>query len=210
VLLNKECGNVADKLHMYKITWSGKTASISDVQTIPLSKTYSTPNARLEESRAVQPAPGGRLRADEPRRTDSIFAHRGSVFGCNGAKRNLETRPGILWYEVRMSDGALLQEGFVDDPTSDFLNPSLAVDRDGNIGLGCTRTSEREFPSVYVMMHAPEDVPGIREQHGRSSVVHGVGCFQTQGELTGSRNPARHCLESDRLDCIHRIPSRET
>ncbi|HVX14745.1 MAG TPA: hypothetical protein VHC22_26385 [Pirellulales bacterium] len=160
VLLNKEFGNVADKLHMYKITWSGTRASIYAVQTIPLSTTYQTPSASIEASKAVQPAPGGKLRADEPRRTDCVFAHGGSVFGCNGAKRSLETRPGILWYEVRVSDGALLQEGLVDDSTCDYLNPSLAVDRDGNVGLGCTRTSENEFPSVYVMMHAAGAPPG--------------------------------------------------
>jgi hypothetical protein len=160
VLLNKEFGNDAGKLYMYKITWSGTKASISDVQTIPLSKTYSTPNASVEEGKAIQPAPGLKLRADEPRRTDCVFAHGGSVFGCNGAKRTFQSRPGILWYEVRVSDGALLQEGLVDDTTCDYLNPSLAVDRDGNIGLGCTRTSEKEFPSVYVMMHAASDPAG--------------------------------------------------
>jgi hypothetical protein len=145
---------------MYKITWSGTKARISDVQTIPLSKTYSTPNASVEEGKAIQPAPGLKLRADEARRTDCVFAHRGSVFGCNGAKHTLKSRPGILWYEVRVSDGALIQEGLVDDTTCDYLNPSLAVDRDGNIGLGCTRTSEKEFPSVYVMMHAAGDPAG--------------------------------------------------
>jgi hypothetical protein len=160
VLLNKEFGNVAGKLHMYKITWSGTKASISDVQTIPLSKTYATPNACVEEGRAVQPAPGGQLRADEARRTDCVFAHGGRVFGCNGAKHTLQSRPGILWYEVRVGDGALLQEGLVDDPTCDYLNLSLAVVRDGNVGLGCTRTSEKEFPSVYVMMHAAGDPAG--------------------------------------------------
>jgi hypothetical protein len=160
VLLNKEFGNVAGKLYMYKITWSRVTASISGVQTIPLSKTYATPSGSLDQSRAVQPAPGGKLRSDEPRRTDCVFAHGGSVFGCNGARRNLETRAGILWYEVRISDGALLQEGMIDDPNRDYLNPSLAVDRDGNVGLGCTRTSEKEFPSVYVMMHAPGEPSG--------------------------------------------------
>src|SRR6516165_6285258 len=66
VLLNKEFGNVAGKLYMYKITWSGTRASISDVQTIALSRTYQTPSGSHEVSRAVQPAPGGRLRADEP------------------------------------------------------------------------------------------------------------------------------------------------
>jgi hypothetical protein len=160
VLLNKEFGNAAGKLYMYKITWSGTKASISDLQTIPLSKTYSTPNASVEEGKAIQPPPGVKLRADEPRRTNCVFAHGGNVFGCNGAKHTLQSRPGILWYEVRVSDGALLQEGLVDDPTCDYLNPSLAVDRDGNIGLGCTRTSEKEFPSVYVMMHAAGDPAG--------------------------------------------------
>jgi hypothetical protein len=160
VLLNKEFGNVAGKLYMYKITWLGAKASISDVQAIPLSQTYSTPNASVEEGRATQPAPGGKLRADESRRTDCVFARGGSVFGCNGPKRALGTRPGILWYEVLVSDGALLQEGLVDDLACDYLNPSLAVDRDGNVGLGCTRTSEKEFPSVYVMMHAAGDPAG--------------------------------------------------
>jgi hypothetical protein len=160
VLLNKEFGNVCGKLFLYKITWSGKKASISDLQTIPLSKTYETPNALSKESQAVQPEPGGKLRADESRRTDCVFAHGGSVFGCNGAKHTLKSRPGILWYEVRVSDGALLQEGLVDDPNCDYLNPSLAVDRAGNIGLGCTRTSEKEFASVYVMMHAADDPAG--------------------------------------------------
>jgi hypothetical protein len=160
VLLNKEFGNVAGKLYLYKLTWSGAKARISDLQTIPLSQTYSTPNASVEEGRAMQPAPGGKLRADESRRTDCVFAHGGSIFGCNGAKRALGTRPGILWYEVRVRDGALLQEGMVDDPACDYLNPSLAVDRDGNVGLGCTRTSEQEFPSVYVMMHAAGEPAG--------------------------------------------------
>ena len=55
------------------------------------------------------------------------------------------------------SDGALLQEGFVDAPDYDYLAPSLAVDANGNIGMGCTRTSETEFPSVCVLMHAAGD-----------------------------------------------------
>jgi hypothetical protein len=33
----------------------------------------------------------------------------------------------------------------------------MAVDSKGNIGIGCTRTSEKEFPSVCVMTHAGGD-----------------------------------------------------
>jgi len=82
------------------------------------------------------------------------------VLGCSAAKDTISSRPGILWYDVRLGDGALLQEGLVHDPTSDYAHPSLAVDAAGNIGLGCTRTSTNEYPSVYIMMHAATDPAG--------------------------------------------------
>ena len=63
----------------------------------------------------------------------------------------------MFWCEIRASNGAALQEGFVDAPDRDYFTPSLAVDADGNIGLGCTRSSETEFPSLCVMMHAATD-----------------------------------------------------
>jgi hypothetical protein len=157
LLLNREFGNSFSKLHLYRITWAGNTASISKLQTIPLSQTYQSPNGASLRNRASQPAPGGKLRADEARRTTCVYAHKGSLFACNGAKRAIDSRPGIFWCEVRASDGALLQEGFVDDPECDYLIPTLAVDASGNVGLGCTRASENEFPSAVVMMRAAGD-----------------------------------------------------
>ena len=64
--------------------------------------------------------------------------------GCFGAKSGRAT--------ARFCRKVLLTH-----PNCDYLAPSLAVDANGNIGLGCTRTSETEFPSVYVMMHAAND-----------------------------------------------------
>ena len=151
-------GNVKfSKLYMYKITWAGKKASISKVQEIPLSRAYVAPNGSSLKNQATQPAPGPKLRADENRRTTCVWAHKGSLFTCNEAKDKIDSRPGIFWSEVRASDGALLQEGFLDSPDCDYLAPSLAVDANGNVGLGCTRTSEKEFPSVVVMMRAAGD-----------------------------------------------------
>ena len=148
-------------LCMYRITWSNPTtAGMSPVQMIPLSRTYFGPNGAGGNNMARQPAPGSPLRADEGRRTIGVFAYGGRVFGCNGAKNTISSRPGILWYDVRISDGALMQEGFIDDPEVDYLHPSPAVDGAGNIGIGCTRTSPTEFPSAYIMMHAANDPPG--------------------------------------------------
>ncbi len=231
VLLNKEFGNVAGKLYMYKITWSGTRASISDVQTIPLSTTYSCPSGSNEKSRAVQPAPGGKLRADEARRTDCVFAHGGSVFGCNGAKRTLGPRaPGILWFGVRVSDGALLQRrassttrpAIISFPRSQWTRtkrrrPGLHEDvgegvpvrlrhdaRGGRPGgfdggpcaggarddllsaqsAGPSRDRVGQLLDDVRRPFGPEpalDLPGVREQHGRSPVVHGLGRLPTQG-----------------------------
>lgn len=142
------------KLYMYKITWSGKTAAISEAQEIPLAKTYSSPNGSSHSNEAVQPPPAGHLRADEGRRTSCVYAHGGSVFTCNGAKRTHESRCGIFWCEVRVEDGAVLQEGLLDSPDADYLIPSLAVDAGGNVGIGCTITSATQFPSACVMGHA--------------------------------------------------------
>jgi hypothetical protein len=149
------------QLCMYKITWSSPTsAGMSAVQLIPFRRTYWGPNGREGSNVARQPPPGSPLRTDEGRRTIGVFAYHGRVLGCNGAKNTLSTRPGILWYDVRVSDGALLQEGFVDDPNCDYTHPSLAVDAAGNVGLGCTRTSTNEYPSVCVMMHGASDPAG--------------------------------------------------
>jgi hypothetical protein len=157
LILNREFGNSFSKMYLYKVTWEGQTAMVSDAQTIKLSRTYESPNAASMQGRATQPSPGEPIRADEARRTTCVYAHGGSIYSCNAAKRTIDSRCGIFWCEVRASDGELLQEGFIDSPEYDYLVPSLAVDGNGNIGIGCTRTSEREYPSVCVMMHAKGD-----------------------------------------------------
>jgi hypothetical protein len=157
ILLHHEFGNSYSKMFMYKITWAGTKATISKMQTIPLSKTYIIPNGSSMKNQAVQPAPGENLRADEGRRTLCVYQHDGSLYTCNEAKSAIDKRCGIFWCQVRAKDGALVQEGFVEDPDYDYLVPSLAVDGKGNIGIGCTRTSAKEFPSAVVMMHAAGD-----------------------------------------------------
>jgi hypothetical protein len=157
ILLNREFGNSFSKMYLYRITWHGKTATISGAQVIPLSRTYPSPNAASMQGRAVQPAPGAPVRADEARRTTCVYAHGGSIFSCNAAKNTIDSRCGIFWCEIRAADGTVLQEALVDSPDYDYLVPSLAVDASGNIGLGCTRSSATEFPSVCVLMHAARD-----------------------------------------------------
>src|SRR5262249_32023191 len=167
LLANEFMKGTCSRLYLYKITWSGSKARISDVQTLELSRKYRTPDNSTPQMEAFQPKPGPKLRAGGGgRRIDSAFVRKGSVFGCNGAKRKPDSRPGILWYEVRISDGRLLQEGLVDSPDRDFIFPSVAVDSKGTIGIGCTGTSQTEFPSVYVMMRSAADPANTMRRPG--------------------------------------------
>src|SRR5262245_9672448 len=156
VLLNNEFGGPnCGELYLHRINWTDGRADISKIQTIPLSRSHFVP--RME---GIQPEGGVRLVQSGGRRNNCAFVRGGSVFSCNGAQRTSDSRPGILWYEVRIKDGALLQEGFVDSADCDYLYPSIAVDERGNIGIGCTRTSKTDYPSVCVMMHAAGDAAG--------------------------------------------------
>lgn len=156
VLVNNEFGGLkCGELYLHRIAWADGGAAVSKMQTIPLSRSYAVPKM---EGR--QPENGVRLLQSGGRRNNCAFVRGGSVFSCNGAQRTADSRPGILWYEVRIKDGALLQEGFVESPDCDYLYPSIAVDERGNIGIGCTRTSKNDFPSVCVMMHAAGDAKG--------------------------------------------------
>lgn len=156
VLLNNQFGGpTCRELYLHRIKWTGARAAIAEVQTIPLSRAYAVP--RME---GMQPEGAVRLAQAGGRRNNCAFVRGGSVFSCNGAQRTVDSPPGILWYEVRIADGALLQEGFVDSPDCAYLYPSLAVDSRGNIGIGCTRTSGKDYPSVCVMMHATGDPAG--------------------------------------------------
>lgn len=157
ILLNREFGNSFAKLYLYMITWDGKKAAISEKQIIPLGRTYVSPNGSSQKNMAIQPAPGPKLRADESRRTECVYRFKDSLFTCNEAKRDPASRCGIFWAEVSISQRTVLQQGLIDSPDCDYLAPSLAVDQDGNVGIGCTRTSEKEFPSVCVIARKASD-----------------------------------------------------
>jgi chitodextrinase len=134
--------NLPIVLVMYKLTWSGLVATLSAAQNISTSMSYTTPTS------AVQPGSAPAIRGIEDHRLCTVFASGGSVFTCQGNEVN--GRIGFFWFEVRVSDGAIIQQAQFADPSYDVLFPSVAVDANGNLGIGFTKTSATEFPSVYV------------------------------------------------------------
>src|SRR5262249_40743796 len=102
----------------------------------------------------AQDHPATQCAAPQPAPTNPRTGRENSTAPSEPGVTILTTFPGDSGPGPKDNDGTLVQEGFVDDPDRDYLVPSLAVDAQGNIGLGCTGTSASEYPSVYVMMHA--------------------------------------------------------
>ncbi|MDB6100277.1 MAG: hypothetical protein JWO52_276 [Gammaproteobacteria bacterium] len=143
--------NLPMVLILNEITWSGGgcltlnascTASMSGAQTIGTHFTYTTPG------NATQPGSAPPIRGVENHRFMDVFASGGSVFAAQGSE--IGGRVGFNWFEVRVSDGTLVQQGQLADPDYDVLFPTLAADANGNIGIGFTKISATEFPSVYL------------------------------------------------------------
>jgi hypothetical protein len=143
--------NLAMVLILQKITWSGSgclalngscTASISAAQNISTNFTYTAP------ANAAQPGSATPIRGVENHRFFDVFASGTSIFAAHGTQ--IGSHVGFEWFEIRVSDGAVIQQAQLADPNADLIFPSVAVDSSGNLGIGFTKTSTTEYPSVYL------------------------------------------------------------
>lgn len=143
--------NMPIQLALAKVTWSGTTATISPTQTISTSLTYTMPVSAVQPSAPL-------IRGVEDHRTWTTVQANGNLYTAVGSE--LGSRIGFHWFEVRVSDGAVLQSGTLADPSYDAMFPTVAIDGNGSLGIGFTKTSASEFPSVYVTGRLATDAPG--------------------------------------------------
>lgn len=60
-------------------------------------------------------------------------------------------RVALRWWRVRASKTNLIGHGILADPELSFFNPSIAVDAAGNIVIGCSGVSAKQFLSAYAI-----------------------------------------------------------
>ncbi len=161
-LLTRQGGQKGDHLPMVlilqKINWSGDgcripdgscVARISAPQRILTRLSYTMPGA------AVQPAGAQSIRGAENHRFFDVVAFEGSLFAAHGSE--VGRRVGFEWFELRIEDGAVRQQAEFSDPDADLIFPSVAVDAKGNLGIGYTKTSATEYPSIYLTGRLRDD-----------------------------------------------------
>jgi hypothetical protein len=82
---------------------------------------------------------------------------------------------GYRWYEIRNPNGAptIFQQGtFAPDSSTRWMG-SIAMDQNGNIGMGYTVGSSTVFPSVFFTGRVPGDPAGTMETE--QVIVNGTG-----------------------------------
>ena len=159
-------------LQIRTVTWSSsEKAVLGEVVNIGLGKHYTVQPTTL----GVQPPlPAGQfppgIRAGEARIVNAAVRN-GSLWTIAAAE--IGDRDGAFWVQIDLKTMKLVQHGTLSDPGGDLLFPSLNVDARGNVGIGMSRTSATEAPSIYVTGRLASDPPNtlrplVRAVQGRA------------------------------------------
>ena len=97
------------------------------------------------------------------------------------------TRSAVQWWQVQ-TDGTVAQRGRIDDPTGKFFYafPSIAVNRDNGLVVGCSRYAADRFAGAVYAYRAAADPDGtIRTE---ASLKDGEAVYVKQSGGTDDRN----------------------
>jgi hypothetical protein len=85
-----------------------------------------------------------------------------SVWGVHGT-RSASERAAIRWFEFDANNAAVVQSGVIDDPSRDFLYPSIAVNALGQVVIGFSASGSSLVPSAFAVFG--ETVAGVTTFH---------------------------------------------
>jgi hypothetical protein len=153
--------NVVMDLIVDRIKWSGRRAEIVGPTSIPTGFLYNTP--------IPMPQPSGfPIRANESHRVFSVSAHGGHLYlveasgpcasdcGAQGPDANNL----FYWFDIDLATMTLRQKAKVSDPMLSLLFPTMALDGQGNAGIGLTGGASAQHPSIHLFTHLATNVAG--------------------------------------------------
>ncbi len=157
----------------FHVDWGTPGAS-----TFALSQSLATTAFDLSVGTVPQPgtAEGLEVITDRPMHRIAYRNFGGSqaIVAQNVVDSDGTNHAGVRWYELRSSGGAwsIAQQGTYAPDTDHRWNPSIAMDRDGNIALGYSVTGS-VFPSLRYAGRLVADPAGTLPQ-GEGSIVAGT------------------------------------
>lgn len=110
------------------------------------------------------------------------FGSHESIVLCHSTDATGDNLAGIRWYELRKTQTqdrwSLYQEGlYAPDERFNRFMPSIAIDRQGNIGLGYSGSSDSLAPSLFVTGRKANDPLGTMTK-GENLAFAGTGSIQ--------------------------------
>jgi hypothetical protein len=145
-------------MQIRKVTWtSPTTATMTGPFQVGLGTTHTEPTTQamqppLPQKGLVSPPirPGG------GRLVNAVVSH-GSVWAI--AATQVGSHTGAFWVEIDLKTLKLVQHGTLGDPAADIIFASLNVDVNANLGIAMNRTSDTDYPSIYVTGRLASDPP---------------------------------------------------
>ncbi len=99
----------------------------------------------------IQPGGVRNLEAGEDGFGGSVIRVGNSIWGVQGSAAKDNSRNVLRWYELDAKTNQVKQQGEIGDANHDYLYPSLAVNRQGDVVIGFNRSGSQEFISSYAI-----------------------------------------------------------
>lgn len=123
-------------------------------------------------------------------RMHSAVLRNGNIWATHTAyiPSGAPTRTAVNWWRLTPA-GVIVSRGTIDDPTStfDYAHPSIAVNRNNDALIGCSRFSATTLPSaVYAQVGAGAPLPVVFKAGESSYVKTGTGTKNRWGDYSAA------------------------
>jgi MYXO-CTERM domain-containing protein len=96
---------------------------------------------------AHQPGGDNSIDSGDARLNTSLIEQNGKIWGVHTVLNG--THAGLRWFRLNPLTGVEEDQGTIGDSTNDYYDGSIAVNPDGFVVIGYTRSSDTEFASAY-------------------------------------------------------------
>ncbi|HEY5041631.1 MAG TPA: hypothetical protein VIK53_06465 [Verrucomicrobiae bacterium] len=102
----------------------------------------------------VQPDGSDTLADNDARFSAGVITVGGMIYAVHNIEVN--GRAAIRWYRIKAANYALLESGTISDPVLDLFYPSIAVNTNGVVVIGCNGSSIKSYISSYAYVGLTE------------------------------------------------------
>ncbi len=129
---------------------AGPSATLTtptDITVAPYTAPYNPP----------QPDGSNNLDDGDARFSATVYQFNGVLYAVHCIQAG--ARAALRWYQISAASHAVLQSGTITDPTLDLFYPSIAVNTNGTMVIGCNGSSSNSYVSAYAVVG--ETVNGV-------------------------------------------------